>query len=62
VRAIQVSASPAVAQQLSKVAEEVSGRDCVILVVSDNGSATTLEQFLQASPGPRSINLMIRFR
>lgn len=62
VRVIQLSASPAVAQQLSKVAEEVSGRSCAIMVTSDNGSVATLEQFLRASSGPRTINLMLRFK
>jgi hypothetical protein len=62
VRAIQLSASPAVAQQLSKVAEEVSGRSCPVTVRSDNGTQNTLEEFLRASAGPRTINLMLRFK
>ena len=62
VRVIQVSVSPAVAQQLSKVAEEVSGRSCPVTVTSANGTVTTLEQFLRASTGLRSINLMVRFK
>jgi len=62
VRAIQLTASPAVAQQLSKVAEEVSGRACPVMVTSDRGTQTTMEQFLRASSARRSINLMLRFK
>jgi len=62
VRAIQVTATPAVAQQLRQVAEEVAGRECAISVTTEKGARVTLEQFLRGSAGPRSITLMIRFK
>jgi hypothetical protein len=62
VRAILFTTTPAVAQQLSKVAEEVSGHPCPIMVTTGSGQLTSLEQFLRAGPAPRTVSLMLRFK
>jgi anti-sigma factor RsiW len=62
VHVVQMHAAPSVAQQLSMVAEEVSGRPSPIAVTIDGGSMVAFEQHLRANPGQRTVSLLIRFK
>lgn len=61
VHVVQMHAAPSVAQQLSMVAEEVSGRACPIGVTLDGGSRVAFEQHLRTNPGQKTVSLLIRF-
>jgi hypothetical protein len=62
VRMLQLRTSPSVALQLSTLAEEVSGQPSPISVSSTTGQSMTLEEYLQAHPGERAVNLLLRFQ
>ncbi|MDQ3023574.1 MAG: hypothetical protein M3R04_04185 [bacterium] len=60
--ALPLRTTPAVAQQLSKLAEEVSGCPSPVSVQNATGRSISLEEYLRTYPNDRAVYLLMRFK